>query len=142
LETLSQKKKKMLTLILLWLKYYFRSTLNSSTYLSNIHRGSRLHFLIVHCLPALGHLYMSFLVLLYISNSKSYHFLQKILDILIISYIRYYLNFFFETGVSLCISGWPRNHYMDQAGHKLTEIHLPIGLKVYITIPAHFYLTL
>lgn len=42
-----------------------------------------------------------------------------------------------------CSPGWPATHYynyVDQAGHELTEIHLPfpprvLGLKEYTTTP-------
>lgn len=31
---------------------------------------------------------------------------------------------------SLCIPGWPRIHYVDQAGLELTEIHEPLQPSV------------
>ena len=35
---------------------------------------------------------------------------------------------YFRDMVSLCSCGCPRTHYIDQAGKKITEIHL-LGLK-------------
>jgi hypothetical protein len=34
--------------------------------------------------------------------------------------------------VSLCSPGWPETHYVDQAGLKLTEIHLALPLECWI----------
>lgn len=45
--------------------------------------------------------------------------------------------------ISLCSSGWPRTHHEDLVDLKLIEIPLPLlGLKMCITIPGYFLLSL